>query len=76
MADTISGPALGSDREDGHGEVSPFAPARITEGYPFDEMDKEAIERFLSEVRHRQREAEKVRAAPASSEAATSPRSV
>lgn len=47
-----------SDRGDGSdGDRSPFEPARITEGYPFDEQDQKVIKRLLSDIRRRQRDA-------------------
>ena len=51
MADVTTPPSVEASPT---ADESPFKPARITEGYPFDETDQQVIRRILEDVRQRQ----------------------
>lgn len=64
MAQTVARTEVADEWEDTRvKEASPFRPARITEGYPFDEIDKKVIRRMIDAVARRQRAATDERAA-------------
>ena len=60
MADTMPQKlSTDPDETDGVAERSPFEPARITEGYPFDEVDQRVLRRLLDDVGRRRYGTEK-----------------